>query len=133
MYEFVVPGIPIPQGSKQPWGAEVNPHVKAWRQTIAAAATDMIEQPLSGAIAVAADFIFPRPKNHYGTGRNAEKLKVTAPLWHTHAPDLDKLCRAVGDAFKGVVVRDDSQIARWTVVKRYGPRAQAKITVRTLS
>lgn len=58
-------------------------------------------------------YLLPRPKEHYGTGRNAGILRpkfadVTA---HTTKPDLDKLDRAVFDSLtRAGVVADDGQI-----------------------
>lgn len=61
---------------------------------------------------------FARPKGHYGTGRNAEKLKASAPKWHTTYPDADKVARAVGDALVDAgVLADDSIIAVWRIGK----------------
>ena len=39
------------------------------------------------------NFRFVRPKSHYGTGRNAKKLKPSAPPHHTQKPDATKLLR----------------------------------------
>lgn len=131
----MVPGVPVPQGSKMPWGGEANPHVKSWRASVAAVATDaMPGGPIDGPVNVIADFYFPRPKAHYGSGRNAARLKPTAPRWHTSTPDLDKLQRALGDAMKGTVLRDDSQVASWHVRKLYAaatPRAVVRVETLT--
>jgi Holliday junction resolvase RusA-like endonuclease len=130
---FVVPGVPVPQGSKMPWGAEANPHVKSWRESVAREARDvMLDGPFAGPVRVVARFVFPRPKTHYRTGRYASQLRPDAPAFHTRTPDADKLQRALGDAFKGVVLRDDSQIAVWQVSKVYGDQPCADITVSTL-
>lgn len=130
--ELVIPGVPVPQGSKMPWGGEANPHVKAWRETVARAAREvMTDGPLTGPVFVKATFVFPRPKAHFRSGKFAHEVKLTAPRWHTSTPDLDKLQRALGDAFKGAVVRDDSQIAGWNTAKRYGSQPCAELTVFT--
>lgn len=137
---FTVLGVPAPQGSKTRtrWGMrEANPNTKPWRQAVAAEAMttrtafhDGAHLPFpSGPLAVHADLLFPRPKSHYGTGRNASRLKETAPDWHTSPPDADKLARALGDAMTGIVFRDDSQVACWTICKHYGEPARAEITV----
>ena len=57
------------------------------------------------------DFYMPRPKSHYGTGRNTGKLKQSAPSHHTGTPDIDNLIKAVMDAITALNVwRDDSQV-----------------------
>jgi Holliday junction resolvase RusA-like endonuclease len=47
-------------------------------------------------------------------------------------PDLDKLCRAIGDALTGVAILDDKQIAWWDVMKHYGSQACAVIAIEAL-
>jgi Holliday junction resolvase RusA-like endonuclease len=131
--EFVVPGVPQQQGSKNQWGGEDNPRVRPWRATVASAASEAVSALLYGAVEVEVVFVFPRPKAHYRTGARAAELKASAPSWHTSYPDLDKLQRAIGDALAGVVVSDDRQIASWLVTKRYGATARAEITVRELA
>ncbi len=135
MIAFTVHGEPIPQGSKTRtrWGGirEDNPRTKPWRATVAAdAALAMNRRPLlAGAVALEAVFTFPRPKAHYGTGRNAGTVKASAPTHHTKTPDLDKLLRALGDALTGIVVRDDSQLSRVTATKVYGKPARVEVRV----
>lgn len=110
--EFFALGLPVAQGSKNPWGGESAKGLKPWRQDIRKAALEAMEgePPTLSPVQVRMTFVFPRPKSHYGTGKNAGVLKTRAPLHRTSAPDLDKLIRAVGDAMTGVVVRDDAQI-----------------------
>lgn len=130
--EFVVYGVPQQQGSKNRFGGEDNPRVKGWRQSVAEEASTVVPIALSGPVEVLVEFVFPRPKSHFRTGRYAGELRPAAPYWHTSYPDLDKLQRAIGDALSGVVVGDDSQIARWVVYKRFGKQARAEITVTPL-
>ena len=85
---------------------------KDWMHEVAEAALDAMEgrELITGALILDAEFFFTRPKSHYGSGRNAERLKDSAPVRHTQRPDRDKCLRAVCDALKGIVYRDDSQI-----------------------
>lgn len=114
MTNFFVPGTPAPQGSKRYLGngvmVESSKRVKPWRADIRATAREHLTQPIKGPIRLDLLFVLPRPKSHYGTGRNADKLKPSAPERHTQKPDLDKMVRAVGDALSGVAYTDDSQI-----------------------
>jgi Holliday junction resolvase RusA-like endonuclease len=61
--------------------------------------------------------------SHYGTGKNAGKLKSSAPVHHVKTPDLDKAVRGVadsiGDAVASVLLRNDSQIVSIHATKRY--------------
>jgi len=135
MVAFTVIGTPAPQGSKirTRWGVrDDNPATKPWRANVAGeAAAAWHGNPLiSGPVEVDATFVFPRPKSHFGTGRSADTLKPSAPLWHATKPDGDKLARAIGDALTGVVLRDDSLIVAWKIRKVYGAPARAYITIR---
>lgn len=134
MIEFTVHGIPAPQGSKTAWGTEANPNTRPWRAAVAAqAAETMGETPLlEGALELSVQFVFPRPKSHYGTGRNAGVLKDAAPVFHATKPDCDKLVRAIGDALTGTLCRDDSQFSQVHAEKVYGERACAHIRVFTI-
>jgi Holliday junction resolvase RusA-like endonuclease len=137
--ELVVYGVPAPQGSKAPYGGESNPRTKPWRAAVAAEAAEMMEWHASqasiyrhgfvGPVKVRATFFFPRPKSHYGTGKNATVLKDHAPVFHQSKPDGDKLARAIGDALTGIVFRDDSQIAVWRIEKRYGDTARCELEI----
>jgi Holliday junction resolvase RusA-like endonuclease len=124
---FDVAGRPIPQGSKtiahgrflrDDNAATLQP----WRMAVAAAAADaMGDLPtIHGPVRLRADFRFPRPRGHYGTGGNADRLKPSAPVYMSGRPDLDKLLRAIGDGITGIVVVDDAQIVAITAAKAYG-------------
>ena len=140
--EIIVRGTPVAQGSKRVVGAgagkaraiETNAHRLApWRSTVSAAAVYAMDgaDPISGPVHVSVDFTFARPQHHFGSGRNAERLKPSAPTYRANAPDLDKLLRAVFDGLTGIVFRDDAQVAVVTASKRYGSPA-ARILVHAL-
>lgn len=126
---FTVPGVPAPQGSKvrTKWGVrEDNPATRPWRSAVGWEASFAMQGDdlLAGPLALEVVFYFPRPKSHYGSGKNAGVLKATAPDWHISPPDTDKLLRAIGDSLKGIVCRDDSLFALVRAEKVYGePRA----------
>ena len=107
---------------------------KAWRGVVVAAALDALGARtgldlIRGPVAVRMQFVFSRPKSHFGTGRNADRLKDSAPQHHTKKPDVLKLGRAVEDALTGVVWRDDSQICDGDYCKRYGPTDYCNVTI----
>lgn len=115
---FIVPGRPRPKGSSTwiPKGGKAVPitdeKLVTWTGAVAIAAAEAMdgEPLLQGGIILIAVFEFSRPKSHYGTGRNAEKLKPSAPDDHTQKPDSSKLLRALEDAMTGIVYKDDAQI-----------------------
>lgn len=64
-------------------------------------------------VVLTVQFYFARPKAHYRTGRNAGKLKDSAPSIHAQSPDLAKLIRCLEDALTGVVWADDRQVWKY--------------------
>jgi Holliday junction resolvase RusA-like endonuclease len=76
------------------------------------------------------DFYFERPASHFGSGRNADKLKPSAKAEPTSRPDLSNLVKLVEDALNGNAYRDDSRIVRTVAAKRYGDRARTEIVLR---
>lgn len=74
---------------------------------------------IQGAVVLAMEFVKPRPKNHYGTGKNAEVLKDSAPAAPIIQPDVLKLARAAEDALTNVLYVDDSQVVTELISKRY--------------
>lgn len=88
-------------------------------------------------IALTAAFYFPRPKSHFGTGKNAGNLKVTAPNWHVVKPDADNLLKLVKDALKGVAWHDDSQVCEYggvtkLYVNSWSPEPGTHVTFQAL-
>jgi len=75
--------------------------------------------PKDSRIAMDVTFYIPRPANHYGTGKNAGTIKLSARPWPTVPPDSMKMVRAIEDALTGILYEDDSQICEHTVEKIY--------------
>jgi len=71
----------------------------------------------------------PRPKYHFGTGRNAGKLKDNAVYWCETTPDALKLTRSTEDALTGIAWKDDKQVVDLHVKKIYGERPGAIIRI----
>ena len=123
--QFTVYGLPVPQGSKKVIGKNViemaDARLRSWRQDVAATAREAMKgaSPYVEPVDVRLMFWLPRPQAHYGTGRNAGKLKASAPIVPAVSPDLDKLTRAVLDALTGIVFRDDKQVVGMTLSKLY--------------
>jgi Holliday junction resolvase RusA-like endonuclease len=76
--------------------------------------------PLRGPVAMELEYRFPRPMSHYGTGRNAGKVKASAPtMLHAVKPDGDNLEKATLDALEGLLFVNDAQVASMCRVKKY--------------
>ena len=124
---FDVLGLPQPQGSMKSLGNRggrtILTHsngaaLMPWRQVLASAA--LAARPdgwdLSRPVGLSLTFRFPRPAGHYRTNGT---LKPTAPSAKLTKPDLDKLIRACGDAWAGIVYRGDQQIVSIAAAKRF--------------
>jgi Holliday junction resolvase RusA-like endonuclease len=130
---FVVPGEPV--GASRPRATRIGDHARVYmpsKDGIRLEALRVLQERedwhnSAGALfgrgiplALHAVFYFSRPKSHYGTGRNADRLKVSAPFFHTARPDLDNCVKLLKDALNGLVVHDDSQLAVYAgAEKRY--------------
>jgi Holliday junction resolvase RusA-like endonuclease len=133
MIALEVRGIPASKGSGRailiggrarhvPSGSSANQRaLRAWDNAIKAACrANGPDAPISGApIAVSLTFRFPRPRGHYGTGRNSDKIKTSAPLRPTTKPDVDKIARSTLDSLTGLAFDDDSRVVELTVKKWY--------------
>lgn len=131
--KFAVIGTPMPKGSTKafmPKGARFpvvtddNPKTKPWTEAVRVMLIDALQQKdfdyeemCRLPVRVECLFEFARPKAHYGTGRNAGKVKDSAPKRHTQKPDVDKLARAILDGLTGVAIHDDSQVEEIDCIK----------------
>ena len=151
---FTVYGAPAPAGSKRslvptdkhgnPYRSkktnriiantvDANPRSKGWKNQVANEAARHVSGPLiTGPVKLELTFFMERPKGHYGTGRNAGKLKVSAPKYHTSKPDALKLARGVEDSLTDVVWKDDSQVVFGSQSKEYGERPGVWIRITEL-
>ena len=143
--EFFVPGTARTAGSKSAFkGKDGRVHVthsgkftKEWMNTVRYFALKAMDRQcvIDKPVRLFVCFDMPRPKGHFGTGRNAGKLKDSAPKYCPKKPDLTKLVRAVEDAITRVVWRDDALVVQQHTVKRYianGEPIGAHITIETL-
>jgi Holliday junction resolvase RusA-like endonuclease len=92
---------------------EDNPGTRAWRQSaqlqLATYRSRQLKAPIDEAVLVQAVFFLPRPKS----------VRSVLPTSKS-SYDLDKLCRALGDALEGAgVLKNDSRITTWHARKRY--------------
>lgn len=123
--EFVVLGIPIPQGSQvysttkdgRAYGRYANQqHLMAWRESVAQAAwRNTNGEQFTGPVQVKVLFYFERPKTHY-TSKGL--LKPAAPAYITKKPDIDKISRAVLDALESAILMHGDE----TVVGLYASK-----------
>jgi Holliday junction resolvase RusA-like endonuclease len=139
---FFVPGIPATSGSKRAFYNKAtgrvsmvpdNKRQKPWQATVRLAASEAYKSaPFTGPVFLSCQICFTRPKGHFGTGKNAAKVKEGAPKYHTSKPDSLKVCRAIEDALSGVIWKDDSQITCHFIEKSYADKPGASILVCSL-
>ena len=141
MYTFHVVGEPASQGSKTRtrYGMkEASAKVRPWRNAVVAAVQDhgLAALYLNVPLSVSATFYFDRPKSHFGTGKNAEVLKDSAPTYVARTPDIDKCLRSTFDGLtESGMIKDDSLIVQLRhIEQRYriegDPVQGATITIR---
>lgn len=123
MTTFRVYGLPAPQGSKtrMPSGAMVEgssssgrARLRDWRSACAVAAAQAAPEnlPYDGPCVVQVVFRFPMPKSRPAAVRSR------GSAWKASKPDLDKLCRALGDSLvAGGLIARDELIVRWVAAK----------------
>lgn len=95
--------------------------LKPWRREVCGHAFMAMDgrPPFEGLVTMSLEFFRPRPKGHYGSGRNDRVLKDSAPAAPGSAPDLGKTARAIQDALTKIVYEDDARIVSEVHVKRY--------------
>lgn len=131
---IIIPGPPLAQkrprffrrgsgvGTFNPQEAEAG----QWLLT----ALPQIKEKIHGPVVVLAEFFFKRPRSHYGTGRNSDKLKAAAPLFHDVKPDADNLLKFSMDRLRNHAFDDDSKVVIPLPVKRWcdnNPRTEIHI------
>ncbi len=117
----------VPDRGQRVWKHQIRAETKLALVRDAETRPDMAGVvPLSGcAFCVLLVFSMSRPKSHFGTGRNSDKLRTTAPRAHCGRPDVDNLAKAALDALGAfddlppLVWCDDSQVVSLRARKRY--------------
>lgn len=123
-YRLFVPGIARTSGSHDSYQGRIvhaGKYTKSWMDKISWFFLEKYGRPclLRGPVYFQPIFYLPRPKGHYGIGKNAGKLKPSAPKEHITKPDLTKLIRAAEDALTKLAWNDDAQNIRISGEKYY--------------
>lgn len=117
--DLSVYGIPVPQGRPRARAYRVGAATRVqvydpatsrdWKRTVLAQVLEhKPPTPVEGPLSMTLHFFLPRP-------RSLPK-RVEFP---TTRPDLDNFAKAVLDALRGVIYRDDAQIVHLSVSKHY--------------
>ena len=129
-----IPGDPRTQKRHRDgkYGGKYDPSAESKRTFLDLAYEHKPEKPFNQPICVKINFYFSRPKSHFGTGKNADNLKDSAPIWCDKKPDIDNIQKFVYDSFKGVFWTDDSLICRNENIKQYSNNPRTEISIFTL-
>lgn len=95
-----------------------------WKRTVTAQVLERYgheREPLAGPITLDLAFGLLRPKS-----------LPKRVLHHVKKPDVDNLAKAVKDAMKGIVYRDDSQVVSLHVAKGYSATPGVRIQAMTV-
>ncbi len=147
---FIVYGNPEPRGSKtagigkggRRFMRDSNPKSYPWMRDVAQAAGIAMHESKAlpfhgslfrGPLRVDVDFYLPRPKGHFGSGRNEGNVKASAPTRPITKPDKGKLERGTLDALEGIVYANDAQVVEGDSRKFYGEPARCEIRIFDLS
>jgi len=132
---WTVPGQPV--GKARPRFARIGAFVRTYTPKATATYENLIKlsyldaagpasNPSTGWVRLSIQAVFARPASHYGTGRNAGRLKPGAPVCYTQKPDCDNLLKAVLDALNGVAYADDRQVHGAIVGKSWGAAGELR-------
>lgn len=87
-------------------------------------ALNHIREPITAPVELSIVFYMAIPSST--SKKRAESLK-NAP--HVKRPDVDNLAKLVLDALNGIAWKDDSQVFKMTVEKRYSDNPRTEVTI----
>lgn len=83
-------------------------------------------QPLE--ISIIANFSVPKSKS-----KKTKVLMLENKIQPTKKPDIDNIAKIICDALNGIAYKDDSQIVRLNVVKKYAETPFVKVSIFDMS
>ena len=137
MIRLIIPGTPIAKARPRFYrrgkhvGTYNSQETEEGRFMLACQSQLINHELFTGPLWMTLCFYMPRPKAHYGSGKNADKLKPSAPAEHIKKPDLDNLIKFVKDCLNGIAWVDDSQIVSLSADKVYARVPQTRIAINT--
>jgi Holliday junction resolvase RusA-like endonuclease len=82
-------------------------------------------QPLE--IFITANFAIPKSKS-----KKTKALMLENKIQPTKKPDVDNISKIICDALNGISYKDDSQIVRLNVIKRYAEIPSVEVEIKTI-
>jgi len=83
----------------------------------------------SGPVELTVVFHVPRAASHYGTGKNSDQVKASAPKYPTRS-DIDNYCKFVMDCLNKRAFHDDRQVVRLIAEKRFSDKGMIEIDIK---
>ena len=77
-------------------------------------------------------FNIPRPRSHYGKGKNSRKVLGSAPTYPSKS-DVDNYTKFVMDCLNKRLFEDDRQVVRLVAEKRFSKDPSTEIEIREIS
>jgi len=107
----------------------------AWVKTVKGVAEKQAPTtPLIPPVCVDIAFLMPRPKSHFGTGKNADRLRANAPVLHMAKPDRDNLDKLILDVLQDCgYFANDSEVVWGSVLKMWALSVESGAYVRIYS
>lgn len=128
MINLYISGNPRPQGRPRAYSrgkfTQVVSPVTQWRNDCKYAFIKHKEDnqlnTITSPLIITLNFYFDRAKSHFGTGKNSDKIKPTAPLYPTSSRlgDVDNLSKAVMDAMVDAGLLDDDKLVVSAVINK---------------
>ncbi|KFI30974.1 Holliday junction resolvase [Haematobacter missouriensis] len=129
---FIIPGAPFAKqrarsGFNKRLGRAITfnaPANEKFEGTVGSIAAGLFSAPLDGPVSVTVEAVFcPAPS--WSKKRRAEAMGQP----HTQKPDGDNLLKAIKDGLNRIAWSDDAQVSDSRVMKRWGERAETRVTV----
>lgn len=131
---FTIPGQPVPKG--RPKFARRGEHVMAYTPAKTAHYESLVKQvakvamsgrdPSSAPIALAVTLHLQIPASW---SKKRQALALAGTICATKKPDADNVLKGIKDGCNGIVWRDDAQVVRIVLEKRYSATPGALIEV----
>lgn len=83
------------------------------------------EQPLE--VCITAYFSVPKSKS-----KRQKSLMLSNTLYPVKKPDCDNIAKIICDALNGIAYKDDSQIVRLNIVKKYADTPSVEVEIKTI-
>jgi Holliday junction resolvase RusA-like endonuclease len=99
-------------------------NAEAWVKHCAVTQAGSVPTDAAVSVAVAVEVVPPA-----SWSKTKRASAIAGGFYPTSKPDLDNVVKLIADALNGIVWQDDKQIVRMVASKRYGPVAQAVLTV----